>query len=63
MLQTLLAGMDVPAGRMSDLNWLRRNLPIRNGDNPNFAEAMRLILREFRNNDSLFAVETNDFTG
>ena len=42
-LQELLLGMDVPASRRSDLNWLARNLGVRNRGHSNFGEAEKLI--------------------
>lgn len=42
-LQYLLKGMDVPTGRIRDLNWLRRNLDINNSDHPNYQRAMNIL--------------------
>jgi len=42
-LQGLLLDMDVPVQRRADLNWLIRNLGIRNGSHANFPEANQLL--------------------
>lgn len=47
-LSQILAGMDVPEARLdltstSNLYWLSRNLPIRNGDHPQIDRAKELI--------------------
>jgi len=34
--------MDVPAFRYDDVNWLLRNLPINNGNHPQYARAYEL---------------------
>lgn len=41
-LHTLLTQMDVPELRFSDINWLLRNLPIRNGKHVLYARAYEL---------------------
>jgi hypothetical protein len=47
-LADLLAGMDVPEQRKTDLRWLARNLAIRNGDHPNFEAAFVLIKTQIK---------------
>lgn len=42
-LHTLLQEMDVPPDRFSDINWLSRNLGIRNQYHANFARANQLV--------------------
>lgn len=42
-LMKILKTMDLPEGRLEDLNWLRRNLLIKNADHPEANEALRLI--------------------
>jgi len=42
-LLELLEDMDVPKRRVTDLNWLNRNLSVRNSGHPDFKEAMELI--------------------
>lgn len=42
-LQELLRSMKVPKLRRDDINWLIKNLSIKNADNPNFNRAMELI--------------------
>jgi hypothetical protein len=42
-LQNILNNMDVPENRRTDLNWLNRNLGIKNNEKPGYEEAMRLI--------------------
>jgi hypothetical protein len=44
-LQQILAGMDIPAERLTDLGWLARNLPICNGEHPDLERALGLIRR------------------
>jgi len=41
-LHNLLDLMDVPAFRYDDVNWLLRNLPINNGNHPQYARAYEL---------------------
>jgi hypothetical protein len=43
VLQLLIADMDVPEMRRHDVDWLARNLGIRNASHRNFTEAMRVI--------------------
>ena len=43
ILDVLIENMDVPEMRRNDLNWLSRNLAIRNSDNPGFELAETLI--------------------
>lgn len=43
VLQVLIADMDVPEMRRHDVDWLARNLGIRNASHRNFEEAMRVI--------------------
>jgi len=47
-LTQLLDNMDVPEGRKNDLNWLARNLAIRNSEHPDFTKAKNLV-SELRN--------------
>jgi len=47
-LTELLASMDVPAARVTDMPWLARNLAVRNAAHPHFAAAMRLILQSLK---------------
>lgn len=49
-LVELLGNMDVPEGRKNDLNWLARNLAIRNAEHLDFVKAKNLIseLRNFK---------------
>lgn len=42
-LAKLLETMDVPAGRKQDIPWLARNLAVRNGNHPQFQQAIGLI--------------------
>jgi hypothetical protein len=42
-LKSILEGMDVPAGRKTDLGWLSRNLAFRNVGHKDFNRAMELI--------------------
>ena len=42
-LQDILKTMDVPLLRQKDLQWLKRNLAVRNRDHPEFFRAMRII--------------------
>lgn len=46
-LQTILDTMDVPELRKKDYHWLKRNLGIRNSENPLFKGA-RLILNHLK---------------
>ncbi|HEY5445013.1 MAG TPA: hypothetical protein VIJ87_11240 [Pyrinomonadaceae bacterium] len=41
-LHNLLSTMDVPELRYDDVNWLLRNLPINNGNHPQYARAYEL---------------------
>lgn len=43
-LEELLTTMDVPESRTADIDWLSRNLGIRNRMHPNFAEAMKIVI-------------------
>jgi len=47
-LRTLLADFDVPAMRLDftrrNLNWIRRNLAVRNANKPMFSVAMELVI-------------------
>lgn len=45
-IENIVKEMDIPSGRISDLNWLSRNLGIRNASHPRFDEAMQLIKKE-----------------
>lgn len=47
-LDSILDTMDVPKGRRNDLQWLLRNLAIRNGQHPRYAEAVLLIKKLLR---------------
>ena len=49
-LKELLSSMDVPHERIknNDYFWFLRNLPIHNGNHPNFGPAMELIQKELR---------------
>lgn len=38
--------MDVPPLRKNDMQWLKRNLAVRNGKHPDFIEAFRLIIAQ-----------------
>lgn len=42
-LHEILATMDFPRERKDDLNWMCRNLGIKNKDHPDFDEAMTII--------------------
>jgi hypothetical protein len=42
-LLEILDSMDVPELRKRDMQWLQRNLGVRNRAHPDFEEAMRLI--------------------
>jgi len=42
-LTEILKTMDVPPFRFNDLNWLSRNLGIRNADHANFPVAKQMI--------------------
>lgn len=44
-LQELLEDMDVPKRRLTDLQWLKRNLGIRNSSHPDFKEAIDLVVK------------------
>jgi hypothetical protein len=41
-LHAILQGMDIPSGRFNDVNWLLRNMQIRNANHPSFAQAYDL---------------------
>ena len=43
-LQDILKIMDVPLKRMNDMEWLARNLGVRNREHKDFNRAMELIL-------------------
>lgn len=47
-LSAILATMDIPDGRRTDLRWLQRNIVFRNGDHDRLAEALTLIRRLVR---------------
>jgi hypothetical protein len=49
----LLHEMDVPKERMDDLDWLDRNLHIRNKEHPNYEEANNLLDKLLRNTNGL----------
>ena len=40
----LLKTMNIPEARLKDVNWLIRNLPIRNSQHPNFTRAMTILI-------------------
>ena len=42
-LLRILDTMDVPLLRKNDLDWLKRNLSVRNRNHPDFFRAMRII--------------------
>jgi len=42
-LARILATMDVPSLRIDDINWLSRNLAVRNASHPDFKTANKLI--------------------
>ena len=42
-IQELLTTLDIPKLRRDDIGWLKRNLFIRNGDNPNCAKVLKLL--------------------
>lgn len=42
-LQELISSMEVPKFRRDDINWLIKNLPIKNSDKHGFNRAMELI--------------------
>jgi hypothetical protein len=42
-LNKILDTMDIPENRKNDLNWLRRNLGVRNSSHPDFNKAVVLI--------------------
>ncbi len=47
-LQHLMSGMDIPAHRyeietLSNIQWLHKNLPIRNSSHRNYKDVMALI--------------------
>lgn len=42
-LKQMLDEMDVPEKRKNDLEWLKRNLAIRNSNHPFFKDAMAII--------------------
>lgn len=42
-IQYLLKDMDVPVGRIRDLNWLLRNLGINNSTHPNYNRLMAIL--------------------
>ena len=51
-LAYLLEGMDVPEQRRNDLEWLDRNLGIRNRNHRNYPVARRLIKAKLRRGDT-----------
>ena len=42
-LQEILSTMDVPVRRKNDINWLARNLSIKNSDHPQLSDALFII--------------------
>lgn len=47
-IQDIVSEMDVPSERRSDLNWLIRNLGIRNSTHAKFETVMKLIKTELK---------------
>ena len=47
-LQELLKQMDVPEFRKNDMNWLMRNLAVRNSDKPLFKETIKQIIKQLK---------------
>lgn len=45
-LLELLKDMDIPINRIRDVQWLLRNLSIRNSQHKNFATVMKLLRLE-----------------
>jgi hypothetical protein len=52
-LNNILNTMDIPQQRRLDFGWLRRNLGIRNSENPDFNRAMLIIMEIERENRRL----------
>lgn len=46
-LQEILATMDIPEQRKTDMGWLWRNIGIRNSENPQIGRARDLIRMAF----------------
>lgn len=44
-LQEILKTMDIPPSRKDHLNWLHRDLEVKNKNHPQFDQAMSLIKR------------------
>ena len=42
-LGDLLKNMDIPELRRNDINWIKRNLPFKNSQHPDFAQAWKLL--------------------
>lgn len=42
-LEEILATMDIPSYRIDDLQWLARNLGMRNSTHPQFEKAMKIL--------------------
>lgn len=42
-LQEIVATMDIPPDRSSDIKWLSRNIQVRNANHPQFREACDMI--------------------
>lgn len=47
-LKEILATMDIPKTRVSDLRWLKRNLHINNGEHPDIETALQLINQQIK---------------
>jgi hypothetical protein len=47
-LNEILSTMDIPENRLSDWAWLLRNLWVRNGSHPDFSEAQKLVVKEYK---------------
>lgn len=52
--------MDVPEKRKGDLQWLRRNLPIRNSGHPDFKQVFQMVVAKLRSHDLLGATDLCD---